>query len=56
MPVAGELPVVAPDLTQVKVVTPQLSLVVGLFVATLALHEPASAATVTFDGQAIVGF
>jgi hypothetical protein len=55
IPVAGELPVVAPVIAQVNLVTPQLSAVVGFVVFTEAVHNPAAVFTLTLDGQVIVG-
>ena len=55
IPVAGEFPVVAPVITQVSVVTLQLSAVVGLVVFTDAVHNPAAVFTLTFEGQVMVG-
>ena len=55
IPVAADVPVVAPVIAHVNTVTAQLSAVVGLVVATEAVHVPAPTFAVTFDGQVIVG-
>ena len=55
IPVAGEFPVVAPDMDHVRVVIPQLSVVVGLGVAKLLEQVPAATVFVIFAGQVIVG-
>jgi hypothetical protein len=55
VPAPGELPVVAPVIAQVKVATPQLSVVVGFGVITLALQALAGAFAVILPGQVIVG-
>ena len=54
IPVAAELPVVTPVMAHVKVVTAQLSPVVGFEGVTEAVHA-APAARTMFDGQVIVG-
>jgi hypothetical protein len=43
-------------MAQVKIETPQLSLVVGFEVATDAVHNPAAVVVVMFDGQVTTGF
>lgn len=55
IPAAGDAPVVAPVITQVSVVTEQLSVVVGFGVTTDALHVPAPTFAVMLDGQVTVG-
>src|SRR5258705_13894346 len=55
IPVAGEEPVVAPVMTHVTVVTPQLSAVTGLGVATVAVHTPAVVLATIFAGHVTVG-
>ncbi len=55
MPVAGDDPVVAPVIAQVNAVTPQLSPVTGLGVATEAEHVPAATLADIFAGQLMVG-
>ena len=54
MPVAGELPVVAPVIAQVRVVAEQLSLKVGSVTAMDLLH-PAVTFWLMFAAQVIVG-
>ena len=55
IPVAGDDAVVAPVMAHVSVVTPQLSAVVGLVVATDAVQVPAPALAVTLAGHVMVG-
>ena len=55
MPVAGDVPVVAPVSAHVCTVTKQLSAAVGFGVATDALHNPTVAFTEILAGQVIVG-
>ena len=55
MPVAGDDPVVAPVITQVRPATAQLSPVVGLVVATEAVQPPMPALAEMLAGQVIVG-
>jgi hypothetical protein len=55
IPVAGDVPVVAPVSAHVNVDTPQLSAVVGFGVTTEAVHVPAPTFAVIFEGQVIVG-
>ena len=54
IPVAGELPVVAPVITQVRVVAEQLSLKAGSVTAMDLLH-PEATFWLMFDTQVIVG-
>ena len=55
IPVAGDVPVVAPINSQVNLVIKQLSATVGLGVATLAVQNPTSTFCVIFAGQVTVG-
>jgi len=55
IPVAGEAAVVAPVMIQVRVLTAQLSLVIGFGVNTKALHTPKSEFCKMPTGQDIVG-
>jgi hypothetical protein len=55
IPVAGEAPVVAPVIVHVSVVTAQLSAVIGLATAIVAVHNPTSVGTVILAGHVIVG-
>lgn len=55
MPVADEEAVVAPVIVHVRVVTAQLSAVVGLGVTTEALHVPEAVLAVRLAGQVMVG-
>jgi hypothetical protein len=55
MPVVGDVPVVAPVIAHVNFATVQLSAVVGLVVATDAVHNPAAVFAVRLEGQVIVG-
>ena len=55
MPVAGDEPVVAPVITQVTAVTPQLSPVTGLGTVIVAVHTPGSVGATILAGQVIVG-
>ena len=56
MPTNGDAPTVAPAMVQVKVVTLQLSAMVGLDVPNVALHKPNDAVVFRLAGQVIVGF
>src|SRR4030095_15448869 len=55
MPELTEVPVVAPVIVHVTVVTPQLSAVVGSGTTTLASHEPELTPWLILFGQEIVG-
>ena len=55
IPETAELPVVAPVIAQVNVATPQLSLVVGSGVITLALQALAGAFAGMLAGQVMAG-
>ena len=55
IPVAGDDAVVAPVMAHVNTVTPQLSAVVGLAVATDAVQVPAAALAVALAGHVMVG-
>jgi hypothetical protein len=55
IPVAADVPVVAPVSAQVNTVTPQLSPVVGFGVTTDAVQVPAPTFAVMLEGQVIVG-
>ena len=55
IPVDADEPVVAPVITQVSLVTAQLSAVVGFAVAILLLHTPAEVVFVILAGHVIVG-
>jgi hypothetical protein len=55
IPVAADVPVVAPVNAQVNLVTEQLSAVVGFGVTTDAVHVPAPTFAVMLAGQVIVG-
>jgi multidrug transporter EmrE-like cation transporter len=55
IPVAAEVPVVAPVITHVKTVTPQLSVVVGFVVAILLEQVPAVTVFAMFAGHVMVG-
>ena len=55
IPVAGEEATVAPVIAQVRRVTEQLSELVGLAVATEAVHDPEPVFAVMFAGQLTVG-
>ena len=55
-PIAGEAAVVAPVISQVNVVTEQLSVVIGFGVFTKALHTPKSEFCEMPTGQVMTGF
>ena len=55
MPTNGDAPTVAPAIVQVKVVTLQLSAMVGSEVPKVVLHSPNAAVVFILAGQVIVG-
>ena len=55
IPVAGDVPVVAPLIVQVSVAIPQLSETVGLVVVTDALQAATPAFAVLLAGQLMIG-